>query len=54
MKTYAVTFLNKDNWKVLVDCFNGNSESDARHDFKECYRHGNYQILGVVELPERK
>lgn len=52
-KTYAVTFLNLDNRKVLVDCFTTKSEVGAVSDFKDCYRHGNYKVLSVVEVPEK-
>ena len=52
-KTYAVTFLNLDNRKVSVDCFTNKSESGAVSDFKDCYRHGNYKVLSVVEVPEK-
>lgn len=53
MKTFAVTFLRKSNWKVSVDCFMGKSESDAKYAFRECYRHDNYEILAVSEVPEK-
>ena len=46
---YAVTFLNLDTNKVGVDCFAGKNEAEAVKDFKDCYRHGNYKVLSVVE-----
>lgn len=51
--TYAIVFLNEKTWKVGLDFFNGTSEGDAKHGFRECYRHGTYKILSVVEVPER-
>lgn len=46
---YAVTFLNLDINKVGVDCFASKNEAEAVKDFKDCYRHGNYKVLSVVE-----
>lgn len=51
-KSYAVTFLNLENRKVSVDTFTTKSESGAVSDFKDCYRHGNYKVLAVTEIPE--
>lgn len=48
-KDYAVTFLNLDTNKVGVDCFAGRNKTEAVKDFKDCYRHGNYKVLSVVE-----
>jgi hypothetical protein len=48
-KDYAVTFLNLDTNKVGVDCFAGKNKTEAVKDFKDCYRHGNYKVLSVVE-----
>lgn len=45
---YVVTFLNATTNKVKCDCFNARSESEARHDFRECYRHDEYKILSTV------
>lgn len=51
-KTYAIMFQNIDTKKVATDSFYSRSEIEAKSDFRACYRHGNYQILAVVELPE--
>lgn len=51
-KSYAVVFQNLDTKKVRIDTFYSKSESSAKHDFNECYRHGNYRILSVVEIPD--
>lgn len=45
---YVVTFLNEDTNKIGCDVFNATSESEANHDFKECYRHYRYKILSTV------
>ena len=51
-KSYAVVFQNIDTKKVKMDCFMGKSEAEAKHGFFECYRHGNYRILSIAEIPE--
>ena len=51
-KNYAVVYQNLDTKKVNSDTFYARSEAEARHDFHECYRHGDYRILAVVEIPE--
>lgn len=51
-KIWAVTFYNVDTRKVKVDCFSGETQGEARSEFRECYRHGVYKILSVVEVPE--
>ena len=48
VKEYVVTFLNLDANKVGCDCFTENSEEEARHSFRECYRHSRYKILSTV------
>lgn len=48
-KEYVVTFLNVDTNKINFDCFMDASEDAAKRSFRECYRHGRYQILSVVE-----
>ena len=53
-KSYAVTFINLDSRKVSVDTFTTKSESGAVSDFKDCYRHGNYKVLSVTEIPEEE
>lgn len=53
-KNYAVVYQNLDTErkKVNVTTFFTKSESSARSDFHECYRHARYRILAVVEVPE--
>lgn len=46
---YAVTALNLTTDKILVDVFYATDEEDARHCFKECYRHDKYKILSTVQ-----
>jgi len=47
-KEYVVTVLRLSNNKIFTDCFMATSEADARHCFRECYRHDNYKILSVA------
>lgn len=54
MKNYVVVFLRNENHSTGIDTFCGISESEARHAFRECYRHGTYKILGVLEIPEKE
>lgn len=51
-KNYAVMYQNMETKKVNSATFYSRSDIEARHDFRECYRHGNYRILAVVEIPE--
>lgn len=51
-KNYAVVYQNMETKRVNSDTFYSRSAAEARHDFSECYRHGNYRILVVVEIPE--
>ena len=51
-KNFAVLYQNMDTKRINNATFCCRSESEARHDFHECYRHGNYRILAVVEIPE--
>lgn len=51
-KSYAVVFQNTDSKRARMDVFMGKSESEARRSFFECYRHGNYKILSVTEIPD--
>ena len=51
IKTWDVVYQNEKSKKVGMDVFSNSSEIGVRHDFKECYRHGNYKILAVVEIP---
>lgn len=46
---YAVTFLSLNANRVGVDCFIAKNKAEAVKDFKDCYRHGNYKVLSVVE-----
>ena len=50
--TYIVVFLDRRSWKAHMTCIGANSEADARRGFRECYRHGDYQILSVCKMPE--
>lgn len=50
---YAIVFLNEENWKTSMDTFTARNEAEARGSFRECYRHGKYRILTVVEIPEK-
>ena len=52
IKTWAIVYQNERSKKVGMDRFSASSEAGARNDFNECYRHGNYKILAVVEIPE--
>lgn len=51
-KSFAVVYQNLDTKKVNSDTFHARSEAGARHDFHKCYRHGNYRILAVIEIPD--
>ena len=51
-KTFAVMFMNADNKKIVHDTFYCKNEEEARRAFRECWRHGNYIILAVAEVPE--
>ena len=51
-RSYAVVYQNLETKKVNSDTFHSRSEAEARHDFHECYRHGDYRSLAVVESPE--
>lgn len=52
LKNYFVGFLNLDTGKVGYDVFTDNTESEARHSFRECHRHYNYRILCCVPYKE--
>ncbi len=52
IKTYAIIYQNQISGKVGMDTFSGNSDGAVRKDFHDCYRHGNYNILSVTEIPE--
>lgn len=51
MKNYKVTF-ERSNKTIGTDVFAASTTEEARHDFKECYRHDLYKILSVEELEE--
>lgn len=53
-KTYIVLFVDEITEKVNFDTFTEPTPEEARRSFRECYRHGNYRILSVVEKPEIK
>lgn len=50
--TYAVVFQNTNSGKVGMDKFTEVSAGAAKRDFFDCYRHANYRVLAVVEIPE--
>lgn len=50
-QTYTV-FFKSESGKIHFDNFTASSPSEARHDFKECYRHGNYTILDTLTSDE--
>lgn len=50
-QTYTV-FFKSESGKIHFDNFTAISPSEARHDFKECYRHGNYTILETLTADE--
>jgi hypothetical protein len=52
--TYAIMFMNEDTLKIGCDKLTAPSESAARHDFREVYRHANYKILATVPVPEKE
>ncbi len=52
MNSYKITFEREDG-TTGTDRFTANNASEARHDFKECYRHGNIKILTTEELAEK-
>lgn len=51
-KDFAVVYQNMETKRVNSVTFCSRTEAEARHDFFECYRHGEYRILAVVEIPE--
>lgn len=52
MKNYAIVFWSRDSRKVKMTVISASSESEARHDFHEIYRHGRHEILSVTTLPK--
>ena len=51
-REYAVTFYDMDTKRVRVDTFCDNCAAEAKKSFNACYRHGNYTVLSVVEIPD--
>ena len=51
-KNYAIVVQSANSKKVHLDIFYAKSESDARHCFNECYRHGSHRILSITEIPD--
>ncbi len=49
MNTYEIKF-SRENGTVGTDRFAAATEGQARKDFNECYRHGNYKILSVEPI----
>lgn len=46
MKNYKITF-KRDNGTIGNDTFTANNKHEAIKDFKDCYRHGKYEIISV-------
>jgi hypothetical protein len=53
MTTYKITF-ERSNGTQGNDTFSANTTNEARHDFKEVYRHDTYKIISVEEVKEVK
>ena len=51
-KDWALLIYNADTGKVSTEIFTEVSASEARRDFNDCYRHGNWKILAVAEVPD--
>ena len=49
--TYVIYF-KTEKGKISYDIFEGNTPSEARHAFKECYRYGNYTIVSILTIEE--
>lgn len=49
---YIVTAHNKDTNKAFCTVITARNAREVKHDFHEIYRHGNYLILSVTQLPE--
>lgn len=52
MKNYVLIVLAENTKRVFTTVFTCNSEYEAQRDFKACYRHGEYTILSVTEIPD--
>lgn len=51
-KSYVLVFQNTDTKKLKMDTVAAKSEAGAKTALLECYRHGNYKILSVAEIPD--
>lgn len=51
-KYFALMWMNMVTKDIKCLKVYSRSEHEAIRDFRECYRHGNYKILSVVEIPE--
>lgn len=49
--TWAVTVLYTDTNIVCVKIISANDRKNAYSTYRACYRHSNYEILSVVEVP---
>ena len=49
---FAVTLLYTDTNRVAVKVISANDEKDAYATMHAVYRHSNYEILSVVEVPD--
>lgn len=52
-KEYIVKARRASNGGIVLDCFTAYSEGDARHCFRECYRHDNYTISEVADRDDK-
>lgn len=50
-QTYTV-FFKSESGKIHFDNFTSRTHAEARHDFRECYRHGNYTIIETLTIDE--
>lgn len=51
-KTYAVMFMNTENKKIVHDTFYCRSKIEALGAFHACWRHEDYKVLAIAEVPE--
>lgn len=54
METFKVTVKSKETGRIFTDKFTCETPAEARHDFKECYRHGSYEILSVESMEQEE
>ncbi len=52
LKNYAVVYQNQRSGKVGMDVFTSATPGAAKKDFFDCYRHENYSVLSVTEIPK--